>query len=92
MGISATSPQLCPWMNMVSYPCVSVAEVSQRGYCNLSAHITLLSRMTGVKFTASALILAMKYQVAIYDPILWLSRFVLLIGCLQKLHQFLLPL
>ena len=51
----STSPQLCPWMNMVSCPCVSVAEVSQRGYCNPSAHIPLLSRMTGVKCTTSAL-------------------------------------
>ena len=57
-----------------------------------SAHIPLLSRMTGVKFTASAFILAMKYQVVIYDPILWLSGFVLLSGCVHKLHQFLLPL
>ena len=74
---------------MVSCPRVSVAEVSQRGYCTPSAHIPLLSRVTGVKFKASDFILAMTYQVFIYDPILWLSGFVLLSGCLQKLHQFL---
>ena len=52
----------------------------------------LLSWMTCLKFTASAFILTMKYKIVIYDPILWLSRFILLSGCLQKLHQFLLPL
>ena len=61
---------------MVSCRRVSVAEVSQRGYCTPSAHIPLLSRMTAVKLTVSAFILAMKYQVVIYDPILWLSGFV----------------
>ena len=55
-----------------------------------SAHIPLLSRMTGLIFTANAFILAMKYQIVIYDPIPRLSGFVLLSGCLQKLHQFLL--
>ena len=34
----------------------------------------------------------MKYKIVIYDPILWLSGFVLLSGCSKKLHQFLLPL
>ena len=90
MGINATSPH--PGWTWFPVPVSQLAEVSQRGYRTLSAHIPLLSRMTGLKFTTRALILATKYQTFIYDPILWLSGFVLLSGCLQKLHQFLLPL
>ena len=63
-----------PLDEFCSCPCVSVAEVSQSGYCTPNAHIPLLSRMTGLKFTPSDFILAMKYQTVIDDPTLWLSR------------------